>query len=276
MKGISSAALAAAAVIVLGFAWILLITPKAPPVSDTVVRARNPHRPHTGILQPVGTHFLEANTLNGGRLRITLLEADETTLLAIPATELTVELTRLHGNNPATAVQLKAVSQPGEPAGRASTFEGQIPPALDDVPVQVSLSLPSDQKVVRVSFPAAWHLFEPTVGASGNGMPSAVSASDAQSLYLTPGGRYTAADIEANGRTTGPLKYAGFQALHNTSPRPGQRICPITKTVANPRVSWIIGGKKYLFCCPPCVDEFLKRAKKQPSALKPPDSYVQR
>ena len=276
MKGLSSAALAVAAVFIRGAAWILVSTPMAPPASEAVQRARNPRRPHTGILQPVGSHFLEANTLNGGRLRITLLDADETTLLAIPADELTVELPRLKGTSPASPVRLKAVPQPGEPAGRASTFEGQIPPTLDDVPVQVSLSLPSDQKVVRVSFTAAWHLFEPTLGASGNGMPSAVPAADAQKLYLTPGGRYTAADIEANGRTTGPLKYAGFQALHNTSPRPGQRICPITKTVANPRVTWIIGGKKYLFCCPPCVDEFLKRAKKQPSAVKSPESYVQR
>jgi multiple sugar transport system substrate-binding protein len=39
-------------------------------------------------------------------------------------------------------------------------------------------------------------------------------------------------------------------------------ICPISKTKAAPKFSWVVGGKTYQFCCPPCVDEFVQTAKK--------------
>ncbi len=42
----------------------------------------------------------------------------------------------------------------------------------------------------------------------------------------------------------------------------------------NRHVSWIVGGKPYRFCCPPCVEEFVKNAKESPDALMDPESYV--
>ena len=47
----------------------------------------------------------------------------------------------------------------------------------------------------------------------------------------------------------------------------------MTDTKANPLFTWFIGGKPYEFCCPPCVDEFLQRAKERPGEIKDPDAY---
>ena len=95
-------------------------------------------------------------------------------------------------------------------------------------------------------------------------------------LFLTPGGRYTEADIKKNGRKTVAQKYPDFMAEHDTKPKPGARICPITNTKANPKLTWVVGGKKYQFCCLPCVAEFVKKAKTNPKAIKDPSAYVQK
>ncbi len=47
-------------------------------------------------------------------------------------------------------------------------------------------------------------------------------------------------------------------------------------TKANPKFAWIIGGKTYEFCCPPCVDEFVALAKSNPELINPPEFYVKR
>jgi YHS domain-containing protein len=59
------------------------------------------------------------------------------------------------------------------------------------------------------------------------------------------------------------------------SPKPGDRICPITETKANPKFVWVIGGKSYQFCCPPCIDEFLQKAKSSDDPLPDPEIFVQ-
>ena len=97
-----------------------------------------------------------------------------------------------------------------------------------------------------------------------------------RTLFLTPGGRYTKADIKANGRKTVAQKYPGFMAEHDTMPKPGERICPITNTKANPKLTWVLGGKAYQFCCPPCVAEFVKKAKTDPKAIRDPSAYVKK
>ncbi len=102
-------------------------------------------------------------------------------------------------------------------------------------------------------------------------------ARDAQSvLFLTPGGLYTDADIKANGRKTVAQKYPDFMAQHDAKPKPGDRVCPITDTKANPKLTWVVGGKTYPFCCPPCVVEFVKKAKTDPKSIKNPDAYIKK
>ena len=110
----------------------------------------------------------------------------------------------------------------------------------------------------------------------GEPMPAKVANEEERKLYLTPGGLYTEADIKANGGLTASQKFQGQMASHDLKPRPGDKICPITRTKANPKFKWVVGGKTYEFCCPPCVDEFVKTAKEQPDQVKEPGEYVKK
>jgi hypothetical protein len=107
-------------------------------------------------------------------------------------------------------------------------------------------------------------------------MPQPADTDEQRRLYATPGGRYTAADIQANGEAPAAEKYRGILANHHLHPAAGERICPVTHTRANPRFAWTVDGQRYLFCCPPCIDEFVKQAKTHPESIRSPESYVQR
>ena len=100
-----------------------------------------------------------------------------------------------------------------------------------------------------------------------------LSAAD-KALFLTPGGAYTAADIAANGNTSAYLKYANVVPAHDTQVKKGDAVCPISETKPNPALTWQVGGKKYTFCCPPCIAEFVKKAKTDPASIKSPEEYV--
>ena len=107
-------------------------------------------------------------------------------------------------------------------------------------------------------------------------MPEGAKADVERTLYLTAKGKYTDADIAANGRMTASEKYKEFHSAHDFSPKLGEPICPVTHTKANAECSWIIGGKRYLFCCPPCIDEFVRMAKESPDKIQEPAAYVSR
>jgi hypothetical protein len=107
-------------------------------------------------------------------------------------------------------------------------------------------------------------------------MPAKVEDEEERQLYLTPGGMYTEDDVKANGNMTASQKFKGQMASHDLQPRPGDRICPITLTRANPKFTWVVGGNAYQFCCPPCIDEFLQTAKESPGKIKQPEDYVQK
>jgi hypothetical protein len=105
-------------------------------------------------------------------------------------------------------------------------------------------------------------------------MPPPISDAVERDLYLTPGGKYSLADIAANGSLLPSEKFRGFQARHDFGPQPGDRLCPITRTKAHPECSWIIGGQTYEFCCPPCISEFVSRAKEHPERVQLPSAYI--
>jgi YHS domain-containing protein len=102
-----------------------------------------------------------------------------------------------------------------------------------------------------------------------------MSAAD-KALFLTPGGLYTDADIAANGNTSAYLKYASIVPNHDTQVKVGEAVCPISETKPNPQLTWVIGGKTYTFCCPPCIAEFVKKAKTAPQSIKAPEAYVKK
>ena len=95
-----------------------------------------------------------------------------------------------------------------------------------------------------------------------------------RTILLLPGGIYTAEDIKANGHLTASEKYKNFQAVHDYAPGPNDKLCPITRTKANPKCTWIINGKVYEFCCPPCITEFVKLAKEKPQEIREPKFYT--
>jgi len=107
-------------------------------------------------------------------------------------------------------------------------------------------------------------------------MPSAPTSDVEQKLFLTPGGKYTAADIAANKRGIASVVYRGIMAAHSMKPKKGSIICPITNTLANPQFTWIVDGKTYRFCCPPCIAEFVRQAKEKPKTIHPPAYYIAR
>lgn len=110
-----------------------------------------------------------------------------------------------------------------------------------------------------------------------NALPSSgakpMSAAD-KALFLTPGGVYTQADITANGNTSAYQKYANVVPMHDAKVSPGDSVCPISETKPNTQLAWMVGGKKYTFCCPPCIAEFVKKAKTDPKSIKAPEAYV--
>lgn len=133
------------------------------------------------------------------------------------------------------------------------------------------------------STPKTPHGAQPGAGHAGSdhaggddAMPAGVDADEERTLYLTPGGIYTEADIKANGSMTAGDKYKGKMAKHDMKPKAGDKVCPITMTKANPKFTWIIGGKTYEFCCPPCIDEYVLLAKTSPKEVLDPSEYVKK
>jgi hypothetical protein len=106
-------------------------------------------------------------------------------------------------------------------------------------------------------------------------MPTPRSVAEQQELYLTPAGLYSRADIVANGNLTAAVKYRDFRARHDFNPQPGDRLCPVTRTKADPECCWTIGGREYQFCCPPCIDEFVRLARVRPDEIQLPEDYVE-
>jgi hypothetical protein len=238
-----------------------------------------PDTGHGGDLQPVGDKHVELMFEKTGRVRAYILGKNPTEIGAIPAIELSGEIL-VDGATGAVPITLLAASQPGEASGMASQFGGPIPAHLLGRMMTISINVPIDGHVYRARFHIKTKapIFAAHTGSHETlpAMPAATGLAEERKLFMTPGGRYTASDIKANGPLTPSQKYGGAMASHVLSPKRGDRICPITKTGANPKFTWIVDGKKYLFCCPPCIVEFVGQAKKSRSALKPPESYIQK
>jgi hypothetical protein len=107
-------------------------------------------------------------------------------------------------------------------------------------------------------------------------MPAKMATDEEQKTFFEPGGLYTAADIAANGKTPPAAKFKGIKAQHDDNPKVGERLCPISMTKANPKFTWVIGGKSYEFCCVPCIEEFVDIAKTKPAEIHPPGHYIKR
>jgi hypothetical protein len=248
--------------------WLAPTLLAAPTASVHGAGAHTHQSLHGGLVESVGNNHVEAVFDTQGGVRVYVLGLDETQMYPISAPELQADIQSPNASQ-VTSLTLHAAPQFGETAGHASQFIGTLPTELRRQPLSITLNVPLDGRLYRVRLESGAH--------SEPAMPTNLadrSPEAERKLFLTPGGKYTQADIAANGNTVPSLKYADFVATHNMNPQKGDRLCPITNTLANPNLTWIVGGKSYTFCCPPCLREFVLRAKTKPSTIKPPEAYV--
>ena len=225
---------------------------------------------HGGIIVPIGrdSYHAEAVFEQGGVLRLFMLGSDESRVQEVETQSLTAYVKPVDGGD-SVSVSLEPKPQEGDSQEKTSQFVGQLPEGLTGKAVEVTIpSLRIEGERFRIGF-------ESTVAHAEEIMPEKVADDAERELYLTPGGLYTQADIEANGNVTASQKFKGFRAAHDLKPKPGDKICPVTLTKANPECTWIVGGKEYEFCCPPCVDEFVTLAKAG-GPIGEPEEFVQK
>jgi len=241
-------------------------------VSPAANAEEHPHIPgaHGGIIIPIGSdsYHAEAVIEKDGTFRLLMLGADETRIQEVDIQPVKAYV-KATGESDATPIEMKATPQDGDADGKTSQFVGKLPEAAIGNSVDVTIpNLRIGGERFRVGFTTA-------VQQHDSGMPAAVTGAEEKKLYFTPGGKYTQADIEANGKLSAGQKFRGFMSKHDMNPKPGDFICPVTFTKANPKIEWIVSGKKYLFCCPPCVDEFVRMSKEEPDQVKEPEDYIQ-
>jgi hypothetical protein len=226
-----------------------------------------------GLIVPLGreSYHIEPVFEAKGVLRLYLLGADETRIQETQRQTLTAYVKPVGGRD-TSPMQIESEPQEGDAEGMTSRFKGVLPEPLRGGEVEVTIpNLRIEGERFRVGFSSIRPDEHPEAK-----MPAPATDDQSAALFLTPGGKYTAADIEANGRLTSKQKFQSFVAKHDMHPKAGDAICPITETKANPKCSWVIGGKTYEFCCPPCVEEFVRMAKESPDQIREPKDYVQR
>lgn len=231
------------------------------------------HKPsaHGGLLVSIGkdNYHAEAVFEQGGTIKLFMLGADETKVVEVESQTLAA-FVKAAGAMEAVAFELKPTPQAGDAAGKTSLFTGTLPKAVAGQKVEVTIpSLRIGNERFRVAFSSG----EAHADAA---MPAKLGTDEERALFLAPGGKYTEADIKANGNTIPTLKFKGIRAEHDDNPKPGDKICPISKTKANPKFAWVIGAKSYEFCCTPCIEEFVALAKEKPGEVKDPADYVKK
>lgn len=231
----------------------------------------HPHLPppHGGVIVSVGEDHMHVEALveKGNALKLYTYGADLNTGLEVESQMLTAQVSR-QGVGESVPVLLIPVPQAGDSKGKTSQFAGKLPREFWGQPLTVRIpviQVAGKQLTVDVALPA-----------SDRERGGDLNEAEEKSLYFTPGGKYTEADIQANGNTTAPRKYQAFRPNHDERLKPGDRICPVTGLKSDPKCLWIVSGKTYEFCCPPCIDEFVRRAKERPAMVEEPDKYLNR
>ncbi len=249
------------------------VTPAVPDASPVAATDTSEHGhkagAHGGIMVSLGrdSYHAEAVFEKGGVLRLYTLGNDESRVIDIEKQTLKA-FVKGEGDSASQPFSIEPEPQEGDAEGRTSQFTGQLPEGLDGK--KLSVTIPN----IVIAGERFRMGFESVAGPHMEGIPEKVADEAERELYLTPGGSYTPEDIKANGGVTASVKFAGLKSSHNMFPKSGDKICPITQTLANPQFTWIVGGKSYEFCCPPCVDEFVKLAKASPSEIKSPETYI--
>lgn len=245
-----------------------------PMPQPTATADEHAHKPgaNGGIIVPIGrdSYHAEAVFEKQGALRLYMLGKDEGRVQEVERQSLTAYV-KPAGGAEALPLVLEPEPQDGDAADKTSRFKGMLPETLQGQPVEVTIpNIRINGERFRLGFPSV------IPNHVADAMPPSMADDESRKLFLVSAGKYSAADIAANGNQTGNQKFRGFVPTHDLKPKVGDKICPITLTKANPKCTWIVDGKTYEFCCPPCVEEFVKLAKEQPGEIKDPTEYVKR
>jgi hypothetical protein len=226
----------------------------------------HPPGPHSGTvvaLSGEGGHYhAEGVVDNDGVLTLYTLAEDPGRPEQVEAQLLTARV-RPEGAAEERTVELMPLPRLSDDEGKASRFATLLPEGLRQPKLSVS--------VAEITVAGTRFSLGLTVDGTG-----AHAGDDGEELFATPGGKYTEEDVQANGRRTAASKYAGFTTSHELRPRPGEKSCPVSRARASAACTWLVAGKTYEFCCPPCVAEFLHRAKEHPQSVKEPEDYVKK
>jgi len=222
--------------------------------------------PHGGLVVAVGRgdehYHLELLREEGGYLLLYTLGEDAKKVVEVDMQMPQVQL-KVNGQE-SGALEFLPFPQADDKPGKTSRFLAKLPKTFQGDPLTVaiaSVAFGPSQFPVEFSLPA-----------------EQVRTTDDhdKKLFLTAAGKYGEADITANGQRTAEDRFAGFRPNHDLKPQPGDKVCPITRAKASIECSWVVGGNSYEFCCPPCIDRFVRAAKEQPNTIKEPEAYVKR
>jgi len=255
------------------------VEPSAPPKAE----AASPPKPDEdhghkassrgGIIVPIGGDKFHAEAVfeKDGLLRLFVLGKDEATVVEVNVQPITA-FVKPEGGTESESIVLTAKPQEGDAEGMTSQFVGHLPRAVWGKPVEVSIpTIRIRGERFRLGFKSQSNAEHVDLA-----MPAKLADEAENKVFLTPGGKYTAADIAANGKAVASVKFKGIRPLHNASPKSGDKLCPISMTKANQKFTWIVGGKAYEFCCLPCVEEFVVLAKEKPGEIQEPEFYRQK
>jgi hypothetical protein len=224
----------------------------------------HPPGPHGGTvvaLRGEGGHYHAEGVVDGdGVLTVYTLAEDPGRPEQVEAQLLSARV-RPEGAAEERTVEMMPLPRLSDDEGKTSRFAALLPDDLHQSKLSVS--------VAEIVVAGARFSLDLVVDGT-----AAHPDRDGDDLFVTPRGKYTDEDIRANGRRTAAGKYAGFTTSHELRPRPGEMSCPVSRARASAVCTWVVAGRTYEFCCPPCIAEFLHRAKEQPQSVKEPEAYV--
>lgn len=262
------------ATMVSGVAAVLalnLIGPGHQPPTPAPESHGHPPGPHGGAVVAIdrdNRFHAEAASDGAGAVRLYLFGRDLTEVRPVVARTVCAAV-RGHDGEGDYALMLRPEPQGTDPPGTASRFAGRLSPSL----------WRGHLKLMVWSLPVEGERFRFEIELSHSPPEEAAVAraeADETALYAAAKGKYLTDDVRANGTVPASRKYRGERPTHDDRPAPGERVCPVSRARVDARFVWVIGGKEYHFCCPPCIDEFVATAKERPDDVREPDDYRHR
>lgn len=223
--------------------------------------------PHGGALAEWGDHEYHVEfTVDHKTQTATVHILDGNAKVAVPIDS--AELTLALKLDPPVTIKLAAKPEAGDPAGRSSRFVGTHAALHVERELAGSVAGKVGGKPYSGTFQEKPHADHPA--------PATKPTQREADLFLKPGGIYTAADILKNGSVVPSVKFAGLSWSHDDDLKPGDKMCPVTFNKADKQCAWQVNGERYEFCCPPCLEKFVRWAKESPEKVKKPSDYIKK